>query len=81
MFKIVMLSTAFLLVVACLAYAKTDHREYKDQKKNQCQECHKAAGVMPNHGVFFSEGSPIFGATGEQQLRGLPSAIILHRLP
>jgi hypothetical protein len=52
-FKIVLLSTALLLLVVCLSYARTDHREYKDQKKKECLECHKAAGVMPNHGVFF----------------------------
>ena len=52
-FKIILLSVALLLVLVCLSYARTDHREYKDQKKKECQECHKAAGVMPNHGVFF----------------------------
>ena len=52
-FKIIMLSAAFLLAVVCLSYARTDHKEYKGMKKNECQECHKAAGVMPNHGYFF----------------------------
>jgi hypothetical protein len=53
MFKILLLSEALLLAVVCLSYARTDHRDYKDQKKTECLECHKAAGVMPNHGFFF----------------------------
>ena len=48
--KILPLCTAFLLVVACLAFAKTDHREYKNSKLNDCQECHSGAGEVVNHG-------------------------------
>jgi hypothetical protein len=52
-FRVILLSSVVLLVVVCLSYARTDHREYKDFKKSECQECHKASSVMPNHGVFF----------------------------
>ena len=52
-FKIILLSTAFLLVIVCLSFARTDHREYKDAKLAECQDCHSASGVMSNHGAFF----------------------------
>ncbi len=52
-FKIVVLSTAFLLVLVCLSFAKTDHRDYKGSKLDECQDCHSGSGVMSNHGAFF----------------------------
>lgn len=51
--KIVLLSAAFLLVVVCLAFARTDHKEYRDAKLEDCRECHSGSGVMDNHGAFF----------------------------
>lgn len=51
--KIILLSTAFLFVVVCLSFARTDHREYKDTKLDECQDCHREAGVITNHGAFF----------------------------
>jgi hypothetical protein len=50
--KIVPLCTAFLLLVACLTYARTDHREYKDSKLSACQDCHTGAGDISNHGGY-----------------------------
>jgi hypothetical protein len=50
--KIVPLCTAILLAIACLAYARTDHKEYKDSKLSACQDCHSGAGDMSNHGDF-----------------------------
>jgi hypothetical protein len=52
-FKIMVMSTAFLLVVVCLSYARTDHREYKGATLEECRDCHSGAGVMSNHGAFF----------------------------
>jgi hypothetical protein len=50
--KIVPLCTAFLLLIACLAYARTDHKEYKDYKLSACSDCHTGAGDMSNHGDY-----------------------------
>src|SRR5574340_283774 len=52
-FKIVVLSTAFLLVLVCLSFARTDHRDYRNSKPDECKDCHSGAGVMSNHGAFF----------------------------
>jgi hypothetical protein len=51
--KVVFLSAAFLLVLVCLSFAKTDHREFKNTKLDECQDCHSGTGVMSNHGAFF----------------------------
>jgi hypothetical protein len=50
---IILLSTAFLLVIVCLSFARTSHREYKDAKMEDCRECHGGSGVADNHGAFF----------------------------
>ena len=53
-FKITFLTTAFLLVVlVCLSFAKTDHRDFKSNKADECKDCHNGSGVMSNHGAFF----------------------------
>ena len=54
-FKIVVLSTAFLLllVLVSLSFARTDHRDYRDTKLDECKDCHSGSGVMSNHGAFF----------------------------
>ena len=52
-FKIVVMSTAFLLVLVCLSFARTDHRDYKGTKLDECKDCHSGSGVMSNHGAFF----------------------------
>jgi hypothetical protein len=52
-FKIIFLSTAFLLMLVCLSFARTDHREYKGVTLNECRDCHSGSGVMSNHGAFF----------------------------
>jgi len=41
------------LLVFSLSFARMDHREFKKSKPAECLECHKASGVMPNHGPFF----------------------------
>ena len=46
-------ATACFLVVASLAFAATDHKEYKDAKLDDCRECHRSSGVSDNHGAFF----------------------------
>ena len=51
--KIAVLSTAFLLVLVCLSFARTDHRDYKGTKLDECRDCHSGSGVMSNHGAFF----------------------------
>ena len=51
--KIILLSTALLLVVVCLSFARTDHREFKDVALSDCGDCHGSAGVIANHGDFF----------------------------
>jgi hypothetical protein len=50
--KLVPLCTAFLLLIACLAYARTDHKEYKNSKLGECQDCHTGSGDMTHHGDF-----------------------------
>lgn len=52
-FKVVLLSTAFLFMLVCLSFARTDHRDYKNNKPGECQDCHSGSGVMGNHGAFF----------------------------
>ena len=52
-FKIILLTAAFLLVLVCLSFARTDHREYKSTKLEECQDCHSGSGVMSNHGAFW----------------------------
>lgn len=51
--KIMLMSTAFLLVIVCLSFARTDHKEYRGAKLEECRECHSGSGVMDNHGAFF----------------------------
>ena len=52
-FQVVLLSTAFLSMVVCLSFAKTDHKAYKSAAPEECRECHSGSGVMGNHGAFF----------------------------
>ena len=65
-FKIVVMSTAFLLVLVCLSFARTDHRDFKDNKPDECRDCHSGSGVMSNHGPFFMTGAQIAGPKGGQ---------------
>jgi hypothetical protein len=51
--KIILLSTVLLLLVVCLSFARTDHREFKDVALSDCQVCHGSAGVIANHGDLF----------------------------
>jgi hypothetical protein len=51
--KITLMSTAFLLVAVCLSFARTDHKEYRGAKLEDCRDCHSGSGVMDNHGAFF----------------------------
>lgn len=53
MFKIILLSTAFLFTLVCLSFARTDHRDYKNNTPDECKDCHSGSGVMNNHGAFF----------------------------
>jgi len=50
--KILSISTAFTLVIACLAFARTDHKEYKNSKLDDCRDCHTGANEMNSHGGF-----------------------------
>jgi hypothetical protein len=53
-FKNVLLaSAASLLVAGTAAFTRSDHKQYKDAKAEDCQECHRAEGVADNHGAFF----------------------------
>mgnify|MGYP001596688156 CR=1 FL=1 len=52
-YKVILLSTAFLLILVCLSFARTDHRQYRDSKLDECQDCHSGSGVINNHGAFF----------------------------
>ena len=51
--KIILLSTGFLIVLVCLAFARTDHRDFKSVSLGECKDCHSSAGVIANHGDFF----------------------------
>lgn len=51
--KIILLSTVFVFTLVCLSFARTDHRDYKDNKLEECRDCHSGSGVMSNHGAFF----------------------------
>ena len=52
-FRIILLSTALLLLVVCLSFARTDHREFKDVALSDCPVCHSSVGVIATHGDFF----------------------------
>ena len=53
-FKVIFLSAAFLLIaLVCLSFARTDHRDFKSNKADECKDCHSGSGVMSNHGAFF----------------------------
>lgn len=43
----------FLLLSINKSVAKTDHREYKNAKMNECFDCHKESKVFPNHDSDF----------------------------
>ena len=48
-FKVTFLTAAFLLVVlVCISFAKTDHRDFKSNKADECRDCHSGSGVMSN---------------------------------
>jgi hypothetical protein len=51
--KILLMSTVFLIGVACLSFARTDHKAYKNATPEECRECHSGSGVAENHGAFF----------------------------
>ena len=51
--KIILLSTGFLIVLVCLAFARTDHRDFKSISLEECKDCHSSAGVIANHGDFI----------------------------
>lgn len=52
-FKIVVLTTAFLLVLVCLSFARTDHKGFKGTTLDSCGDCHSGSGVVDNHGAFY----------------------------
>jgi hypothetical protein len=39
-----------MLVIAGLAFAKTDHKEYKNSRLDDCKDCHNGAAIVGNHG-------------------------------
>jgi hypothetical protein len=53
--RVFTISLAGLVAVAwaVLAQAAEDHRQYADAKPQDCAECHRSSGVVPNHGAFF----------------------------
>ncbi len=51
--KITFISAALLLSLVCFSFAKEDHRQYNFMKLADCQSCHRASGVMANHGAFW----------------------------
>ncbi len=54
--KIALLSATFLLVSVCFSLARTAHKEYREASPEECRECHRDSGVLPNHGPFFMTG-------------------------
>jgi hypothetical protein len=52
-FQIIQLSAVLVLLTVCASLAATNHREYRDAKPEECRECHRDSGVLPNHGPFF----------------------------
>lgn len=54
--RITILSTAFLLLALVgSSFAGEDHKGYVDLKHDECSECHKGSGVLPNHGAFWTK--------------------------
>jgi len=51
--QILLACTVCVLVTAPLALAKTDHKDYRGAKPEECRECHQSSGVPDNHGAFF----------------------------
>jgi len=48
--KTTLICTAFLLVLAGMAFAKTDHKEFKNSRLDDCKDCHNGAAIVGNHG-------------------------------
>ena len=48
--KTTLICTAFLLVIAGTAFAKTDHKEFKNSRLDDCKDCHNGAAIVGNHG-------------------------------
>jgi hypothetical protein len=48
--QIILLCTVFIVVIAGLAFAKTDHKDYKNSKLDDCKDCHNGAAIVGNHG-------------------------------
>ncbi len=51
--RILLTSSACFLVIASLAFTRSDHKAYKDASREDCQECHRSSDVPDNHGAFF----------------------------
>jgi hypothetical protein len=39
-----------IVAVAGMSSAKTDHREYKNSRLDDCKDCHNGAAIVGNHG-------------------------------
>lgn len=50
------------VAAAVLAFAREDHRPYRDLEFPDCAECHKGSGVAPNHGGGWLEIHRVFSA-------------------
>jgi membrane protease subunit (stomatin/prohibitin family) len=46
----ILICAAFILVIAGLAFAKTDHKQYKNSRLDDCKDCHSGAAIVGNHG-------------------------------
>jgi hypothetical protein len=47
---VILLCTAFLALLAGMSNAKTDHREFKNSRLDDCKDCHNGAAIVGNHG-------------------------------
>lgn len=54
------LLAALLMGVTALAWAVTPHREYAAMKIPDCNSCHEASGVAPNHTAFWLDQHRVF---------------------
>lgn len=51
--RVILLAAAFVVVLAGLCFARTDHRQFINSKPEECQDCHRDSNVSANHGAFF----------------------------
>lgn len=59
-----MLSVGLLFLYLHVLYAKTPHADYKEMKILECTDCHKGAGIAPNHGADWLKEHRVLAVRG-----------------